>query len=172
MHDNHNMSRFLSMSDHYIDKCTILVININNGIKEPTRGYRNCNTGLILESSGYVKVRKSLYTRVINWVNSHYDINTRIILSKCEGSNMVYEPEGCNNNNLLKYPHPTGIKNLGNPHYKYPNHIEKGRYESNTGSYHSNCFLTLEGQCKPHGLGIILGESCSKLLLHCTKWGF
>ena len=32
--------------------------------------------------------------------------------------------------------------------------------------------LTLKGQCKPHGLGIILGESCSKLLLHCTKWGF
>ena len=32
--------------------------------------------------------------------------------------------------------------------------------------------LTLKRQCKPHGLGIILGESCSKLLLHCTKWGF
>ena len=32
--------------------------------------------------------------------------------------------------------------------------------------------LTLKGQCKPHGLGIILEESCSKLLLHCTKWGF
>ena len=31
--------------------------------------------------------------------------------------------------------------------------------------------LTLKGQCKPHGLGIILGESCSKLLLHSTKWG-
>ena len=29
--------------------------------------------------------------------------------------------------------------------------------------------LTLEGQCKPDMLGIILGESCSKLLLHCTK---
>ena len=29
--------------------------------------------------------------------------------------------------------------------------------------------LTLKGQCKPHGLGIILGASCSKLLLHCTK---
>ena len=33
-------------------------------------------------------------------------------------------------------------------------------------------FLTLKGQCKPHGLGIISGESCSKLILHCTKWGF
>ena len=32
--------------------------------------------------------------------------------------------------------------------------------------------LTLKGQCKPHGLGIVLGESCSKLLLHCTKWDF
>ena len=32
--------------------------------------------------------------------------------------------------------------------------------------------LTLKGQCQPHGLGIILSESCSNLLLHCTKWGF
>ena len=31
--------------------------------------------------------------------------------------------------------------------------------------------LTLKGQCKPHGLGIILGDSFSKLLLHCTKRG-
>ena len=36
----------------------------------------------------------------------------------------------------------------------------------------ARCTLTLKGQCKPHGLGIILVESCSKLLLHCTKWGF
>ena len=32
--------------------------------------------------------------------------------------------------------------------------------------------LTLKGQCKPHRLGIILGESCSKLLHHCTRWEF
>ena len=32
--------------------------------------------------------------------------------------------------------------------------------------------LTLKGQCKPQGVGIILGESCSELLLRCTKWGF
>ncbi len=32
--------------------------------------------------------------------------------------------------------------------------------------------LTLKGQCKPRGLGIIWEESCSKLLLHCTKWDF
>ena len=32
--------------------------------------------------------------------------------------------------------------------------------------------LTLKGQCKPHGVGIISGKSSSKLLLHCTKWGF
>ena len=31
--------------------------------------------------------------------------------------------------------------------------------------------LTLKGQCKPQGLGIILGESYSNLLLHRTKWG-
>ena len=38
-------------------------------------------------------------------------------------------------------------------------------------TYACGC-LTLKGQCKPYGLGIILRESCSKLLLHCTKWGF
>ena len=32
--------------------------------------------------------------------------------------------------------------------------------------------LTLKGQCKPHRLIIILGESCLKLLLNCTKWSF
>jgi hypothetical protein len=40
------------------------------------------------------------------------------------------------------------------------------------GLYRMYLKLTLKGQCKPHGLGIILGESCSKLLFHCTKWGF
>ena len=43
----------------------------------------------------------------------------------------------------------------------------------NTGSKCANrVVLTLKGQCKPHGLGIMLGGSCSKLLLHCTKWDF
>ena len=32
------------------------VININDGIKEPTRGFQNGNTSLILITSGYVKV--------------------------------------------------------------------------------------------------------------------
>ena len=38
-------------------------MNINNGIKEPTtHGYK---TNLILTSSGYLKMRESLYTQLI-----------------------------------------------------------------------------------------------------------
>ena len=37
---------------------------------------------------------------------------------------------------------------------------------------HDFAVLTLKGQCKPHGLGIILRGSCLELLLHCTEWDF
>ena len=56
MHDNHNLSKFASMFDHYINKCTVSVININIGIKEPIRGYRNCNTDQILKYGGGEKI--------------------------------------------------------------------------------------------------------------------
>ena len=46
------------------------IININNVIKEPTRGYENCNTSQILIFGGYVKVRESLYTQVIIWIKT------------------------------------------------------------------------------------------------------
>ena len=66
-------------------------ININNGIKEPTRGYQNCNISLI---DGYVKVRESLYTRVIIWVITILNhIDTRKIVHTYEGSCMVYGPK-------------------------------------------------------------------------------
>ena len=44
-----------------------------NGIKEPTRGYQNSNTSQIFIFGGYVKVRESLYTRVIIWVSNILD---------------------------------------------------------------------------------------------------
>ena len=44
------------MLDNYIDECTVSVIIINTGIKEPTRGHRNCNTGQILKSGGGEKI--------------------------------------------------------------------------------------------------------------------
>ena len=67
----------------FIGKCMESLINIDNGIKEPTHGYQNCNTSQILIFGGYVKVRESLYTWVIIYVNTilnHIDI--RVILSR------------------------------------------------------------------------------------------
>ena len=45
------------------------IINISIGIKEPTQRHHNFNTNQNLMFGGYVKVRESLYTRVIIWVN-------------------------------------------------------------------------------------------------------
>ena len=39
----------------YIGECTVSIININNGIKDPTCGYQNCNTSQILIFSGQDK---------------------------------------------------------------------------------------------------------------------
>ena len=58
------------MLDQYIGECMVSIFNINNGIKEPTRGYQNCNISHILIFCGYVMVRESLCTRVIIWVNT------------------------------------------------------------------------------------------------------
>ena len=72
----------------------VSIININNGIKEPTHGYQNCNTSQILIFGGYVKVRESLYTRVIIWVNTILNhIDTREFLPRYEGSCNVYRPK-------------------------------------------------------------------------------
>ena len=68
------------MLDRYIGECLVSIININNGIKKPTRKYQNCNTSQILIFGGYVKVGESLYTWVIIWVNTSLDqINIRVI---------------------------------------------------------------------------------------------
>ena len=50
-----------------------------HGIKEPIHGHQNCYTNQILIFGGYVKVKESLYTRVIIWVNTilnHIDTST------------------------------------------------------------------------------------------------
>ena len=68
------------MLDRYIGECLVSIININNGIKKPTRKHQNCNTSQILIFGGYVKVGESLYTWVIIWVNTSLDqINIRVI---------------------------------------------------------------------------------------------
>lgn len=54
-----------------------------NDINEPTHGYhQNCNTSEMVIFGGYVKVRESLYTRVIVWVNTilkRIDIGTILL---------------------------------------------------------------------------------------------
>jgi len=71
-----------------------MVSVINNCIKEPTRGYQNCNTSQLLIFGGYVKARESLYTRVIIWVDTIlYHMDTRAILPRYEGSCVVYRLE-------------------------------------------------------------------------------
>lgn len=54
----------------------VLVINNNNGIKEPTQGCLNCNAleGLIF--GGYFKVRETMYTQVISTIMDHIDNRT------------------------------------------------------------------------------------------------
>ena len=57
-------------------------------------GYQNCNTSQIFIFGGHLKVRESLYTRVIIWVNTtlnHFD--TRAILPEVESSCMVERPK-------------------------------------------------------------------------------
>jgi hypothetical protein len=82
------------MLDWYKGECMVLIININKVIKEPPHGYQNCNTSQILIFGGYVKVKKSLYTRVVIWVNIILNhIDTMAILIGYEGSCMVCRPK-------------------------------------------------------------------------------
>ena len=82
------------MLDRYIGESMVLIINMNNSIKEPIRGYQNCNLNQILMFGEYVKMRESLYTRDIVWVNTilnHIDI--RMILPSYESSCMMCTPK-------------------------------------------------------------------------------
>jgi hypothetical protein len=64
-------------------------INVDTNIKEPTHGY--------------LKVRESLYIRVIVWVNTILDyIGIRTILTKYEVCYMAYSPQSiANKQNIL-----------------------------------------------------------------------
>ena len=72
----------------------ISIININNGIKEPTHGYQNCKTNRTLVFGRYLKAREYLYARVIIWVDTILDhIDIEAILLKYESSCMVCRPK-------------------------------------------------------------------------------
>ena len=82
------------MLDQYIGECMVSIININDGIKEPTWEYQICNTSQKLIFGGYVKVRESFYTQVIIWVDTILNhIDTTVILPRYECSCIVYRPE-------------------------------------------------------------------------------
>jgi len=90
----------------------VSIININNDVKELTSRYQNCDINDILILGGYVKVRESLYVRVVVfWVQTILNyIDIREIFARYEGSCMVYR----------SYWHQKQRK----PHYRYPNGVK------------------------------------------------
>ena len=81
------------------------IININNGMKESTGGYENCNSTQIVIFGGYFKVRESFYTRVVIWVNTILNCtDTEVNLTRYKGSHMVFRPEW--------YPKETTLSNI------------------------------------------------------------
>ena len=56
VHMNNMNMYYGMMGEHALFDCMVVIINISNGSKEPL--------------CGYLKVRISLYTQVIIWVNS------------------------------------------------------------------------------------------------------
>jgi len=82
------------MLDQHLRECTVLRININNSIKEPTSGYQNYSTNQRLILDGYLKVRKPFYAQVSSWVRSVLNHNnTRAILLRYEGVCMIFKPK-------------------------------------------------------------------------------
>ena len=82
----------------------VSIINIFNGIKEPTRGHQDCNPSQILIFGVYVNVRESLYTRVIIRVITILNhVDTMRLLAWCR------DLSGVENKFTVKYPYLTGI---------------------------------------------------------------
>ena len=63
---------------------------------------------------GYIKIRESLYTWVIFWINIILEhVETRVIIPRFEDSCMVYRPKWCQKKKKkkpFKYSYPIGIK--------------------------------------------------------------
>jgi hypothetical protein len=69
------------------------------------RRYQNCNFSQILIFGGYVKVRESLYTQVMLWVNTILDhVGTIVVLPRHGSSCIAYRPEWYwKHKNIIKY---------------------------------------------------------------------
>ena len=72
----------------------------------------------------------------------------------------------------FKIPRAPGDTEINNVNFTFTAHRILHLIINITLGAPTNNNLTLKGQCKHHRIGIILGESCPKLLLHCTEWGF
>lgn len=79
----------------------------NNGIKEPTQVVPNYNASQIQIFGGYHKVRESLFTFVVIWVNTILNLLILGWLYLCTKIHGWYiDVNDINNKNILKYPHP------------------------------------------------------------------
>ena len=90
----------------YTCECMVPIININHSTQEPTHGY--------------LKVRESLHTRVIIWVNiiilNHISIRT--ILTRYEGSYMMYSSNNIGNKQTILNIHTLMVSKPCNPCYR------------------------------------------------------
>jgi hypothetical protein len=60
---------YTPMLDWYRGECMVSIVSINNGMQELICGCQNCNTtNQISILDRYVKVRESLYIRVILYI--------------------------------------------------------------------------------------------------------
>jgi hypothetical protein len=96
------------MLDRYTCECMVSIINIDNGIKEPTRGHQNCNANKTLVFNGCIKVRESLYTQLL--FGSIPVLTMLIVFLGMIVFAWYIDPHGIENKSIIKYPYPTSIK--------------------------------------------------------------
>ena len=84
----------------------------NNQHQTIVEGTYLCNTTQIVIFGGNVKVRESLYTQVLTWVNTILKhIETRAIIPRYEGSYMVYRHEWSQQHKYSEIPIPYLYRN-------------------------------------------------------------
>ena len=98
------------MLDRYIGECLVLIININNGIKEPTCGHQYCNT------SQFIDIWWTCQGERIFVYPSYNPFSTILILAqsylglKVLAWYIYMDTNSIKNNNIVEYSHLTGIK--------------------------------------------------------------
>ena len=76
-------------------------------------------------------MRESLHTQVIIWVSAILILGWFNVGMKAIG--WYIDPNGIKNKTILKYPYPTCIIKLKNPHHICQSRIKRRWYQSNTG---------------------------------------